>query len=534
VQWSPEFGRITSIPRRTLDSSLLEDMREIVTKPGAKMRLWDLQAQALLDGMVARGLFAPVPVGGGKTLICQLLPTVLDKKAVILTTPGLIEQARQLKSLYKVSFEIRSDLRYVSYSTLSSAETATVLEGLKPDLIIADEAHFLKDSSAARTKRFLRYMARRPDTLFCGLSGTITRRSIKDFGHLLKLALKDKSPLPRDWATLTTWAEALDAQPEGVQERPAGVLRLFCTSPQEPVRNGWRRRFLDTAGVVASGDDELESKLVIKCLDFQLSAELAEVMKRVEETWEAPGGEILTFALELSRVMRQVRMGGYYRWTWEAHVPQLDRERWKFLRAFYRRNLRTFLKDHAKEGLDSPLLVERAIGRGELAIEGWPEWKEVEEQVPAPETEWVWIDKSSVTFAAKWGREHKGSIVWTDVVVAGVEIAKELGAPYYGAGEESARGILEERGTRTIVASIKAHGVGRNLQPFSKALVAGGSPSGTQWEQLLGRLHRSGQMAKEVRFDVMFGEELDGALNDAKYIQELTGHSQKLLRGEII
>ena len=58
--------------------------------------------------------------------------------------------------------------------------------------------------------------------------------------------------------------------------------------------------------------------------------------------------------------------------------------------------------------------------------------------------------------------------------------------------------------------------------------------SGTAWEQLMGRKHRHGQLADEVRFQVyQHTDEFEGAfaqaLQDAAYQQQTTGSRQKLL-----
>ena len=99
-----------------------------------------------------------------------------------------------------------------------------MLDRLQPELIIADECHSLKDGGAARTKRFLRYMRAHPTTIFLGLSGTVASKSLKDFWHLIKLALREKSPLPIRWPVLDKWAAALDPGETSAPSRRAGVV----------------------------------------------------------------------------------------------------------------------------------------------------------------------------------------------------------------------------------------------------------------------------------------------------------------------
>lgn len=526
VRNSREFERVKALP----DFRLREDIRQVyinkVKSPG-EMKLRLVQANALAHAVQAQGLFAPIAVGQGKTLIACLLPTVLNKRAVILTKPGLVRQAEELLAEYRQHFRIRDDLQWLAYSTLSSAKGASSLHDLQPELVIADECHALKDKSAARTKRFLRYFKQHPKTLFCGLSGTITKRSILDYAHLMHLALGDWTPLPRDWPTLNEWAEALDVG----GERPPGVLIQFAKEG-ENAREGWRRKFVNCRGVVASEETELGCSLVIRNTNYE-SKELASVLTTVDSEWERPDGEYLTTALEVARTKRQVRLGGYYKWKWDDEVSTTHQKRWLQARNDYIALVRDELRHRSKPGYDSPGLIQDALERGDMRWVTYDEWKSINSSVLAPVPEWVWLSQETVNWVRRWVQATSlrdgPSIIWTDTVPFGRAVASAANLPYYGSGEKAAEAILREDGSRSITASIQAHGTGRNLQKFSRALVAGGTPTGLMWEQLLGRLHRPGQEADEVVFDVMFPEELEGAMADARYIEETTGVRQKLL-----
>ena len=105
----------------------------------------------------------------------------------------------------------------------------------------------------------------------------------------------------------------------------------------------------------------------------------------------------------------------------------------------------------------------------------------------------------------------------------------EAGIPVYGAGH-----YPPEKGP-TCAMSIRAHGVGKNLQHgWSNQLVVEPPSSGNVWEQLLGRTHRPGQQADTVRVTVYthtpaFRDAVLKAKKDAHYIQDTTGSRQKLL-----
>ena len=63
--------------------------------------------------------------------------------------------------------------------------------------------------------------------------------------------------------------------------------------------------------------------------------------------------------------------------------------------------------------------------------------------------------------------------------------------------------------------------------------------NGSSWEQLLGRLHRQGNLADEIEFYVYlhsreFINAFEQAKNDAEFIEETSGQKQKLNFAQII
>lgn len=521
VAHSRELDRILALPIATITPAQVDAMRRRVGIPGAALTLRDDQARALCAAEAAGGLFAPMSVGSGKTLIAYLLPTVLDRRAVVLTSAGLVAQAERERAKYAGSFLIRGDVTWCSYALLSSPRRMRLLEDLDPGLIIADECQALAHADSARTKRFRRYMRRHPSALFAALSGSVLSRSILDFADLMHRALGDYTPLPRDWRDLREWSQALDVDPT----RPAGALRALGT----PVRQAWQRRLRSTRGVVVTeGDAGVTAELVIRHRPIRVPPSIVAAGDLVTSTWERPDGEPLTMAIELARVLRQVRLGGYYRWAWPDSVPLDARVAWFSARSAWLRDLREYLRHSAREGADSPALVEAAVVRGDLVVATYAPWAAIRDAVQAPDPEWVWISRRPAARIATRAL-RRPCVVWTDVVPVGREIARVMGVPWYGAGSACARGILGEDGSRSIVASIRAHGVGRNLQAYSRAIVAGGSPNGGVWEQLLGRLHRPGQLATRVTYDVLFADEARAARDDAKFVAETLGTPQKLL-----
>ena len=92
---------------------------------------------------------------------------------------------------------------------------------------------------------------------------------------------------------------------------------------------------------------------------------------------------------------------------------------------------------------------------------------------------------------------------------------------------------FDQTEARPIALSIRAHGVGKNLQAWKEQVVLSPPSSGGAWEQLLGRTHRAGQQADEVKVTVVQtyypqSNALLQAQTDARHIEETTGNVQKL------
>lgn len=533
VRWSKDLERVLNLPlREVLDPQGSALLAEALTKPEGELALWSLQAEALHEAMAANGLFAPIAVGGGKTLIAALLPTVIDcKRPVTMTTPGLLKQGMAMMEDYRRSFYIREDLIWIPYSKLSAKSSSDLLDQLEPDLIVADEAHTLTGDSS-RARRFARYLEDHPETRCCFLSGTMAQRSIRDFAKLLAWSLGEGSPLPLHYPDLKEWSEALDVPGPDDRPRPAGELARLCKLG-EPVREAWQRRMRSTSGVVASkANTSTTAKLEVVGVEPPCPPEVQEALRDLHATWETPDGQELMWAMDLSRVARQLRLGGYYREVWAEGVSDADVAEYKQARREWAGRVRELLK-RPREGLDSPALIEEAVRTGHGSVLGevlLSAWDEVRRRVPAPGREWVWLTDEVVLWAAQKARQSP-RIVFTDVTAVGRAVAQVAGVPYYGAGEKAGQGILREDGTRSVVASIQAHGTGRNLQMFADALVLGGLPSGKGWEQLLGRLHRAGQGASVVTYEVAFEDEVERARRDAEFVQQILGNEQKLMGG---
>lgn len=555
VARSSDFRRIEALPRRRweTDPTLAQATAEItewLRLPGGEKpctdlcrcprELWPNQAAALIETATVFGNFGPHGVGRGKALISLLAPVVLQAKRPVLFVPAQLrdQTLRKVIPMLRKHWRLHPNLRVVGYSELSIAKNKAMLFDLAPDVIVFDECHNVKNPQAARTKRVREYLKASPETRVIALSGTITRRSIRDYWQILLWSLKpDLCPLPQQWREMSDWADALD---EGVlpqdRKEPGALMRL-CDDGEE-ARDGYRRRLIETPGVVATGASELGVSLRISEHPVRVPSLVADHMRRMRETWETPYGDAISEPVELWRHMRELACGFYYRWDPMPPAEWLDaRKEWKKL-------ARETLK-HNRRGLDSELLVARFFaqqakeGRKDKATETWAAWHDVRDTFK-PNTVAEWIDEFALHCATAWLQqslaEEGGGIAWIEHVAFGERLAEVAGAPYFGAGMDASAAILDFDGP--FVASIAAHGEGKNLQRWSRNLFVAPPSSGKTWEQVLGRTHREGQEADEVTADVwLHADELRAsfkqAIADARYIEQTTGARQKLLYADI-
>lgn len=138
-----------------------------------------------------------------------------------------------------------------------------------------------------------------------------------------------------------------------------------------------------------------------------------------------------------------------------------------------------------------------------------------------------WVADGLVPWLRSFEAFHGPLVVWVDSLAFGRDLSNYLGWPFYAA---DGSGILNERGERTIIATIQAHGTGRNLQGFSKAINLCWVGGGARWEQLLGRLHREGQ-SRPVSWYVPrpFVGGLRKALRESRWLQDMLQVEQKLV-----
>lgn len=442
---------------------------------------------------------------------------------------------------------------------------------------------------------------RLPRPLYCAHSGTFTTTSPQDFAHHTALALGDGSPLPLSKPVIDEFCSALGELPQGnaapgalltmASEEELRELYAAHGDATTVARMVYAKRFRETPGVIVTIDGrprhpetQQEINLVISTRkvampDAELNVPalvpslrgktLAQIARHTEDTWERPDGEELIEIFDYYRCLRELSAGFFYRWRFPRGEPDAVIDAWFAARKAWHKDVRDFLENPAPFA-DSPAWATAAAQRWHygyehvtrdaagnetrqwipphtargpmpvLASAAFLRWQQVEPTVePVPSV--VWLSDFLLDDALAWLRSNVG-IVWYEHTAFGEELnlrARRAGlnVGFYPGGEEANKALKFEDGSRSIIASIEAHGTGKNLQKFGRGLISNPPGDGAKWEQLLGRWHRDGQMRHEVYAEVYdhtehYRNSLDKAVSKARYIQTLMGSEQRLCYAE--
>lgn len=542
VARTKEFERIKNIPRRRWTPEeareAAEKMTEVLRTPKGTMKLFPLQGAALTEIGLYGGLFGPIPVGEGKTLISLLAPYVLDASRPVLLLPAaLIEKTHRERIKYSKHFLIPLNIRMFSIESLGRASMATALEAYHPDLVIIDEAHRVKNKKAGVVRRLIRLVDKFPDTKFIIMSGTMTRDGLDDFEHLSSWTLGDNSPVPKNRAELNDWCEVLDRKRDLRRIEPGALMEL-CNEEEakkprfEAARLGFNRRLNDTPGVISSSGADVPCSIYVSSVTYDVAPVTEENFKKLRGTWKTPDDWELMQAVDVWRHSCELALGFHH--VWRPRPPQ----EWRSARANWNKYVRKVLS--SSRSLDTPQQVQIAVTEGDIpGRELLDAWKNVEDTF-RPNTVAVWHDDSCLKACEAWGKQSPG-IIWTEFSYFGRELARRTGWEYFGREGVNASGVpIDAEGAahegKTIIASRKANSTGRNLQAWNRNLVT--SIPGSDMEQLIGRTHRPGQEADTVYVDIVIAcaEHLvawSDAVARAKMVHDMMGQTQKLLLADV-
>lgn len=553
VRLTPELGRIAALPRRQWTEqtarSLVPLLSPLLRTPTGTMELRPLQAQALHDAGVSGGLLAPIRVGGGKTLISLLIGYVMQAKRILLIVPAslVVKTKREMQTLashWRIPYQ---RIRIISYELLGRDQAKDTLNNFQPDVIVCDEVHRLKNPKAAVTRRVARHMHTFPSTRFVGMSGTITKRSLKDYAHIVKWCLPESPPIPRGYTELEEWCSALDEKtnPFALLLHPGAILRELASEEDEDddptamARKAYRRRLGETQGVVATTEGYSGSSLYIDTLPIvgNTRPELDRAFADLRDRALDPDGILQADGMSVWRKARELALGMYYRWN--PRPP----ESWLIIRQAWAKFVRkTITNLGSHRAIDTEFQVAKAIRDGSLDDEDEIHrmWREIEPTF-SPVTEAVWIDDHALIVAHDWLAKHPKGICWVEHTEFGRQLAILSGLPFYQNGGKDSRGLLIDDPATPMsacIASMASNSTGRNLQRWCDNLLMSPPPNGAQWEQLLGRTDRDGQTADEVTVSIYQGciehfEAIERAMADARYIEDSTGQAQKLLYADL-
>lgn len=557
VHESGEFRRVFSLPRRPIQSkesieAFASQLTERLKKPNGTMQLRPIQALALAEIHDTRGFLGALRVGSGKTGVTALAPTVLGvKKSVLFVPASLVRKTQHDFDVWSKHFNILHLPRVLSYEWLSRVSADRFFEIEQPELVIADECHRFKNTNAACTRRIARYFTateKRIETdtqrnaVFVGVSGTVTKRSLRDFAHLADWATRHTGnmPLPRGYHDLIEWCGAIDEKLQEHQSYDAGALEqhyddgergmAFHGNPRGAARSCVARRIHETPGFLSTRDDVVPIAITI---DFD-RAKQSDAVKRAIDTlrnkWITPSGVECTSPIELWRHERELALGFCYRWI----VPG-PRE-WLAARTAWAGAVQKILRKYTLK-LDSPFAITRAIQQGVVkdadVIDAHAAWSAVKQSFE-PETVPEWIDTGPLEQIA--ARCAAGDLVWIEHRAIGERLAKDFGVAYHSDQSLDGQGrtLESKKPGDKLALSIASCSTGRNLQAWSTNYVVTPPTSGAAWEQLLGRTHRDGQTADEVRCTVRLGSEqgeadFAQARADAAYLETVQGQPQKLV-----
>lgn len=530
----PEVRRIIALPQ-------LDTMREgpsparmaaIRRTPASHLR--PVQLAALGEVERCGGLLGIIGVGQGKFLISVLAPSMVDcQRPLLLVPPALLQQTLAELERWRAVFRIHPALTVLSYSVLSSDRGSAVLEELAPDFIVADECSRLRRRESGRTRRLVRWVQEHPDTRCVMLSGTMAARSVVDFDHLAELALRERSPLPREWLEVEAWAACTDARtdaPPTHHQRAAmaPLLRAFPT-PEGTATASLYARLRSCPGVLCTVDTSAaECSLRMEARKYTAAPALKTALRELRMLWQLPDGTELLRAADFAAAARQLQQGFYYRPVWGPSGPNVQ---WLEARTQWGQQVRRVLA-LGLPGVDTPGGVAEYVRQTgpqyrRAALEAW----EAIAESGAPGQEAVWVSDAHLQHvrgvALRLEVERGPVLVWCEHTATLDQLAA-LGMRVCRPGDKLPTAPC------TVALSRASFGMGTNLQAYSTNVVLEPLSNGEAWEQLLGRTHREGQQADDVLVVVPYWDRaavaaVEAAQADAQYVQQATGQRQKLL-----
>lgn len=574
--------------------------------------LLPVQTEAIVEYLRTGGLFGYIGVGKGKALISFACASIAYRKGLrkilLLIPPKLAPQTMNkvlpfLRRQIPINFPVHcisgktkaqrdklskedSGVFIMSWSQLSIEDTDDLLSSISPQLIIADEAHNLSNKSSSRYKRVNRYMVEYPETEFVALSGTMGKKSIKDYYHIIQWCLKDKCPLPNTYVELQDWCDILDTTfNEFTANHILNPLRLWAINainediPRDisGYRKSYNIRLSTASGVVFSvGNNDLGTSILFQNEpvevpdDYAGLSEVHRLRSQLHNDNISPSGDNIDYAIHKFRYDYELTAGIYNSLTWAD--PEVISERKKiplssateilerskeyhFASQEYNRLVRRWLDDHACAGLDSPMLLGHSMKYHQAKMVGqelYDSWcvknaLDFEDRIER-DGHAVRVCDYKIQACIRWVKslnraKHEGALIWWQRQEVGkwaYELMRDQGIDVVLAdASKQGSDIInnEANHNKIILASITAYKEGLNLQkqiPFMYFLQF---PREAHYvEQATGRNHRTGCPYDELVYTTNFTLDFDyqmfsAVLADALF-QHQAGSPSRLIYGD--
>lgn len=539
VQHTTDFDRIAALPRRRLTQADADAWAAALTPelraPASRAELRPWQALSMAECVENDGGWLALPVGVGKTLISYLLPRLMNAKRPLLIVPGrpLIDKTRADFASYVGQWRAPSPPpRVITMQSMAPEGGRDLLDRMRPDLIILDEADEFANRESSAARRIDRYIVDAQDEVkIIAMTGTPSRKTIMGYWHLVQWCLRDRAPMPLKESEALMWAHAIDekvAKREYFGRRPLpGPLGRDLAAAREWYRN----RLQETPGVVIVDGDSCSQPLTVRVRLARECQIIDQHFERFGVKQENPDGIPVSDPLSRWRIDGQLGCGLYMKY--DPPPPQPWRDARRAVAEFVRDTIRD--STHTSRPLDTEgQVIRRHADAPEVA--GWLEIRDTF----IPNTVVVWLSASTIESAVEWLAETpEPGIVWC----GGVEFAHALATvtrlPYYGreGRDANGRGLHAAIASRSLIASWHANKRGFNLQAWRRQLIVHPPQSAKYLEQIFGRSHRSGQ-DRPVVVDVLAtsGGTLDGfeaAVSEAGFARRTVGLTQKILRAKI-
>lgn len=454
-------------------------------------------------------------------------------------------ESKQRRALARAS---KQGIYVMTHSQLSTVDTSDLLTLIRPDVVCVDEVHALKNPKSARTDRLREYFHRVASEApnfraphFIGMSGTLLGKSVKDFAHIMAWCLGDKSPVPRSYAQIDDLARALDPTSQDEwrtveqHNHTLGALVAWGNKQGTPLpeglsglREAMQRRIVSAPGVITAGSGVALPSIVFENHTVQHPEQVQgwpQLQRHYRDLFDLyldPSGEELSSAMQTFGPAWALDAGGYYRRYWpqpNANHPQADIERaikHHEAQQELAKLTRDWLAANRQPGLDTPQLLGSSCARfgpkhvgqdyfdayahcASLKFDGMP--KRLKDPVR------VCGYKINAVVELVKALGSKGILIWAHHRFAAEWVRDALQAaglnPLYCPSESEQTGSNEAIGnpanaSRVVVARLRPHHVGRNLQWGHHAIFLQEPRSASTMGQAIGRQHRLGQAADTV------------------------------------